>query len=478
MAEHVNAFLDDALGDSDAVDLAQRIARREVTAIEAVDAAITRAESMGPVLHGLAHEAFDTARLNAALPRDGFFAGVPTLVKDNIDLQGQPTNHGSRSFTADPATRHGAFTKRFLQTGVIPLGKSRLPEFGFNASTEFADDDPVPNPWNTAYSAGASSGGSAAYVAAGVVPIAHANDGGGSIRIPAAACGLVGLKPTRGRLPSELLGSALPVRIIYEGIVSRTVRDTAAFYREIEKVYRPRRLPPIGDVSGPMRRRLRIGFVDETPLADIDAETAETLRRTVALLESMGHQVEQVPMPVDEQFAEDFSLYWTMLSFMIMSAGRRALHRSFDRARVDNLTRGLYDDFGRHRTRMPGAIRRLRRLSGLWSQKFSAYDAVLSPTLAHTTPQLGYISPAEPFEVHFERLKQYVAFTPLQNVTGDPAISLPLGTTSTGLPIGMQLAAAPGDERTLLSLALEIEQAQPWPSLAAGQQRAGCRRTT
>lgn len=479
MAEHVNAFHDDALGASDAVDLADRIARRELTAAEAVDAAIARAREVRPVLNGMAHEAFDTARLNAGLPRDGYFAGVPTLVKDNVDLKGQPTNQGTTSYVGEPAKKHGSFTRLFLQLGVIPLGKSRLPEFGFNASTEYADADPVPNPWNTAYSAGASSGGSASYVAAGVVPIAHANDGGGSIRIPAAACGLVGMKPSRGRTPGEAMMQAMPVRIIYDGIVSRTVRDTAAFYREMEKVYRPRKLPPIGDVTGPSSRRLRIGFVNRSVLEDLDADTRSGLEKTVALLESLGHRVDLVDVPVGEQFAEDFALYWSMMSYLLITTGKRSLHKSFDPSKVDNLTRGLYEDFARQRGSLPGAIRRLRGMSNLWSQKYAAYDAMLSPTLSHTTPKLGYISPAESFEVHFDRLKKYVAFTPLQNVTGDPAISLPLAQTGNGLPIGMQFAAAHGDERTLLSLAYEIEQAAPWPLLSnyghptAGHATAG-----
>ncbi|WP_153505614.1 amidase [Cumulibacter manganitolerans] len=472
MVPQVSAFADDALGTSDAVGLAARLAAGEVAPTEVIEAAIARAEVVGPRLNGLAHAAFDTARLNAALPRAGFFAGVPTLVKDNADLKGQPTNQGSAAYTAGPARRHGAFVRRFLQTGVVPLGKSRLPEFGFNASTEYADADPVPNPWHTAYSAGASSGGSAAYVAAGVVPIAHANDGGGSIRIPAAACGLVGLKPTRGRTPSETAMQALPVRIIYDGILSRTVRDTAAFYRELEKVYRPRRLAPIGDVTGPERRRLRIGYTVDSVVERTDAETAAVLMSTVELLESLGHRVEEVPLAVGPQFIDDFSLYWAMLSFLIVSTGTRSLDRSFDRAKVDNLTRGLYDDFARQRGRLPGAIRRLRRMSTLWVDSYASYDALLSPTLSHTTPRLGYIAPSEPFDVHFERLRRYVGFTPLQNVTGDPAISLPLGRTTSGLPVGMQIAAAPGDERTLLSLAFEIEQARPWPLLSGEAERA------
>src|SRR5690625_1121466 len=203
MATHVHAFRDDALGADDAVAVAARIRAGEISAVEAVEAAIARIESVEPELNAVVCPDFERARKAALGPQDGPLAGVPTIVKDNADMAGLPTGHGTSSFVARPAHDHGDFVRQYLAQGMVSLGKSRLPEFGFNASTEFADAPPTRNPWNTEYSPGASSGGSAALVAAGALPIAHANDGGGSIRFPAAAWGLVGLKPTRGRTRVE-----------------------------------------------------------------------------------------------------------------------------------------------------------------------------------------------------------------------------------------------------------------------------------
>src|SRR5579875_1547593 len=217
----VHSFGDDALGELDAVAVAAAIASGERSADEVAAAAIARAELVEPRLHAIAYRAFDTARAAGA----GALRGVPTFVKDNTDVRGMPTNHGTDAFVAKPARRDGAYTRQYLSTGMTVLGKSRLPEFGFNASTEYRVAEPVRNPWHTEYSAGASSGGSAALVAAGVVPLAHAHDGGGSIRVPAAAAGLVGLKPTRGRHVDGEQARHLPINMVGEGVLTRTVRD-------------------------------------------------------------------------------------------------------------------------------------------------------------------------------------------------------------------------------------------------------------
>ena len=196
----VHAFGDDALGDLDAVGLVSRIQAGTVSVPEVVEAAITRVERVNPTLNAVAHAAFDRARDEARNPRGGYFAGVPTFVKDNVDVAGMPTQHGSDAFTAQPQTADGDFARMYLATGLVPLGKTQLSEFGFSGAADHVRLGPVRSPWSPDHYAGASSAGSAALVAAGAVPIAHANDGGGSIRIPAAVNGLVGLKPTRGRL--------------------------------------------------------------------------------------------------------------------------------------------------------------------------------------------------------------------------------------------------------------------------------------
>ncbi|GAB3761417.1 amidase [Nocardioides ginsengisegetis] len=458
----VHAFGDDALGDLDAVGLVDRIQRREVSVPEVVEAAILRVEKVDPQLNAVAYEAFDRARAEAADPRGGFFAGVPTFVKDNVDVAGMPTRQGNDAYDAPPARRDGDFARMFLATGLVPLGKTQLSEFGFSPSAEHPRLGAVRTPWNPDHSAGASSAGSAALVAAGAVPLAHANDGGGSIRIPAAVNGLVGLKPTRERLAQDKLMRDMPVRIINDGVVTRSVRDTAAFLRESEKVYRALHLPPIGDITRPGKRRLRVALVTEGVGVGVAPEVHDLTLKTARLLEELGHTVEPVPVPVDDQFKDDFLLYWSLLAFGLVRGGRRANGPTWDPARLDNLTLGLARHAGRNLHRVPGAILRLRRSAKVSAAFFGQYDVILSPTLATETPRVGHLDPTRDYEDVIGRILEWAAFTPLQNATGDPAISLPLATTAAGLPQGMHFTAPAGREARLLELAYELEEAHPW----------------
>ncbi|EOM76234.1 amidase [Rhodococcus rhodnii] len=463
MAAPVHAYGDDALGELDATGVAEAIASGDIGAEDAVEAAIARAERVAS-LDAFAHRGFAEARERAHRPAGGVFSGVPTVVKDNIDVAGQPSGHGSSAFTPAPAAADGAFTQQFLATGAVSLGKSRLPEFGFNATTEFADAPPTRNPWNPDYSSGASSGGSAALVAAGVVPFAHANDGGGSIRIPAAACGLVGLKPTRGRLLAERADTLVPVRLVTQGVVTRTVRDTARFLHAAETYRRAPSLPPIRLVTGPAATRLRIGVVTDSLTARPDPETRAAVEETAHLLEGLGHHVEPASLPVGQDFVEAFEIYWGMLAFLASTTGK-SLGRDFDRTRTDPLTRGLYSLYRKNIRRTPSIVYRLRRSARSYARMFESFDVVLSPVVAATTPELGYLAPSEDFDTMFARLIGHVAYTPLNNAAGGPAMSLPLHTTAAGLPLGMHFSAAHGDERTLLELAFELEQARPFPML-------------
>ncbi len=461
----VHAFTDDALGTDDATAVAARIAAGEVSVAEVTAAAVDRAEKVQPLLNPVAFAAYDDA-LSGTTGQAGPFAGVPTFVKDNLDVTGMPTNHGSAAWRARPATHDSVFVGQLRAQGLVLLGKSRLPEFGFNASTEFAGAEPTRNPWNPDHSAGASSGGAAALVAAGVVPLAHANDGGGSIRIPAAACGLVGLKPTRGRFKVDPADSVLPVQIISQGVVTRTVRDTAGFVAGLERTWRNQRLPVVGEVTGPSRRRLRVGVVLDSVNGTVtDDETRAAVTGTADLLADLGHHVAPAPVPVGRQFADDFARYWGTLSLLLAVGGRRILDREFDATLTDNLSRGLAAMARRELVHLPGVIRRLRATTPAYRAGFASYDVVLSPVLARTTPRLGHLSPELDFDALFGRLLQYVTFTPLHNACGAPAVSLPLGRTTTGLPIGVHLAADLGAERTLLELAFELEQARPFPQL-------------
>ncbi|KAA8958490.1 amidase [Mycobacterium sp.] len=460
----VHAFGDDALGDLDVVGLVEAIESGQVSRGEVLEAAIARVEAVNPVLNGLAYAAFDRARAAAAeSSRRGFFAGVPTLVKDNVDVAGMPTMQGTDAWLPTPARTDGDFTRLYLATGLIALGKSQMSEFGFSAAAEHPRLGPVRNPWDTDYTAGASSSGSGALVASGAVPIAHANDGGGSIRIPASCTGLVGLKPTRGRLPLEAEFRRMPVRLVTHGVLTRSVRDTAAFYREAERLWRPRKLPSVGDVRGPGKQRCTIAILTRSVVRECSPELRELTLKSAALLEELGHRVEHLDQPpVPSSFAEDFVLYWALLAMALVRNGRRAFGESFDRSRLDNLTLGLHRHAHRNLHRAPLAILRLRALRKRTAQLFRTYDAVLTPTVADEPPPIGHLDPTADYEQIIDRLSSWVAFTPLQNVTGEPAISLPLARSAAGLPVGMMVTADIGREARLLELAYELEEAQPW----------------
>ncbi len=464
-----HCFRNDAMADNDATALAERIRSGEVSVQEVTAAAIERARLAAPVINGVVAERYQPALTQSQRPgaQAGPFAGVPTYIKDNTDVEGLPTGHGSQAVPPRVAKRTSPFAEQMLAQGYVCLGKSTLPEFGFNASTEPAQGNPTRNPWNLDYSCGASSGGAAALVAAGVVPIAHANDGGGSIRIPAACCGLVGLKPTRGRVVDNDAARDLPVNIISDGVVTRSVRDTAGFLAYAESWFKNRKLPAIGHVHGPSGRQLRIGLVlDSINGHPTDTETRQTVEQTARYVEKLGHIIEPMDVPVASSFPDDFALYWGMLAFGVKARGKKLYHPDFDKSRVDGLTNGLDKMFRRQFWRLPAVIWRLKRSWHDYQRHMNDYDAVLTPVLGHTTPQLGHLNPGVPFDTLFERLTRYVSFTPLANATGAPAIALPMGESSQHLPISVQFMGRHGDERTLLEIAYALEANHPWPTLS------------
>ncbi len=463
--DRVSAFADDALGTDDAVGVAARIAAGEISPLEAVEAAIARSEAVEGSLRALAFEDFERARRRAgsAQATRGALGGVPTVFKDNITVGGMPFTYGSRAIPPNRRPLDGPVAGQLLDTGLIPIGTSRTPEFGWTATTEYVGGDAVHNPWHVGFSSGGSSGGSAAYVAAGVVPIAHGNDGGGSIRIPAAVCGLVGLKATRGRLLSDPAADAMPVKVVSEGVLTRSVRDTAAFFADAERIHRNPRLPAVGHVDGPSARRLRVGVVVDSPFtAPSDADTAAAVRGTADLLAELGHDVADYAIQIPRSFKGDFIDYWSVLALSVTRDGRKLFDPAFDRNALEPLTIGLASRAARRLPKMPIVIARLLASARAYERSFGDVDLVLSPVLAHTTPELGHLGADLPWQTHLDRVANYAGFTPLHNATGAPSISLPLGGTATGLPVGVMLSARRGADRRLLEIAYELEEARPF----------------
>lgn len=389
---------------------------------------------------------------------------MPTLFKDNIAVGGMVVTGGSRAFGSTPQPTDGAVAAQYRATGLIPIGTSTMPEFGWTCTTETLDYQ-THNPWGTSYSAGGSSGGSAAYVAAGVVPIAHGNDGGGSIRIPAHACGLVGLKPTRGRLRIEAGDRILPVHITSNSVLARSVRDVAGFFAAAEQIYRNRTLKPMGLIDRPQRRPLRVGLLIDSPATDVrtDAATRSVVEGFGDRLEALGHHVEPYEWGMPATFKEDFASYWMLLAYLASTGTEKTFGPGYDPAELEPLTKFLGAEGRKRLKRMPIAVARLLASSAVVRRQLrGGPDVIVSPVLFGTTPKLGYLgADLEPTE-HFRRLLDLCAFTPWQNATGAPAISLPVGTTADGMPIGAMVTATHGAEALLLRVALQVENAYPW----------------
>jgi amidase len=454
----VTTVRDDALGDHDTVGLTAALRSGSISPAEVMAAALDRMRDADLRLNGV------VSWVREPSVGAGPLAGVPSVVKDNEAVAGLPTRHGSRATRLEPARHHSSFVADWTGLGLTILGTTTMPEFGLTASTEPLLTGATRNPWDTARSAGGSSGGSAALVAAGAVPIAHANDGGGSIRIPASCCGLVGMKPSRGRLRSPDGHDRLPVAITSQGALTRSVRDTALFYREME-LARPGlgSLPPIGHVLHPGSRRLRIAVVREAMSGmPVDVDVQSAVVNTAALCEGLGHHVDEIDYPVGLQFGKDFLRYWAALAFAVQFGGQAIHGAGFDARQLEPFTVGLSRYFRSVAAVMPATIARLRRFAGVYEESMSGYDVVLSPVTSQPAPLIGYLAPDLDPRTHLLRLLRYASFTMIQNVSGAPAMSLPLGRTATGVPIGVQVAGASGSEALLLGLGLELEAAAPW----------------
>ena len=463
----INAY-DDELSRLDAVATIDALDDRSLSVREVTLAAIERAQRVDPQLAAVMFDRYDQAiaEINEHRPRRGAFTGIPTFIKDMVPVAGLPSTWGAAALAdAPPEARTRGVARDMEQMGMTIIGTSTMPEWGFVPSTEYVNRESTHNPWNPAHTIGGSSGGAAALAAAGVVPVAHAVDGGGSIRIPAACGGLVGLKPTLGRLRRHADEKNLPLSVSVDGVVSRSVRDTARWYGEMERVFRPRHLPPMGEVTGPPSRRLRIGVLGEVPgQIEIDAPTKATLEATAALLADLGHEVAEAEVPVDpETFRQDFIFYFQFLVFSGTGTAKIMHGRYYDKSKLTKFSQGMAATFRSQPGRLVGVARRLRRVRSQLAELTSRFDVVLSPTVSTVPPELGYLGADVDFQPLLDRVSAWMPYTPLANAGGTPSLTLPMGfDDATGLPIGAMLSADFGSDALLLQVGLELEEAQPW----------------
>ena len=454
----------DVLGDLDATGIAAHISSGEFTAAEALEAAIARTERVNPQLNFVASAAYDYARQRAAEELSGPFAGVPTLIKDLLPVAGLPLHFGSRAFANNVAQAQPPYTDALLAAGLVPFGKSTTPEFGLTATTEPMLGGPTHNPWDVSRSSGGSSGGAAVAVAARVVPVAHGSDGGGSIRIPSSCNGIFGLKVSRDRTISDG-ASDVGMPISVNGCVSLSVRDTAAWLAATEQTGDSAALAPVGMVDGPSTQRLRIMLnIPDFRGRDPDSDVRAAIEAAAELCRSLGHEVREGGPEFDgEAFSNDFILLWSANADEIV----QMVEANAGQTPMDQLLEPLTLDLAQHyraagRAALDAAIVRLRQVEARYADAFTNADVLLTPVLSKPPLPIGEISPTLGMEIGFARVLEYVGYTPLQNVAGAPAMSVPLGWSEGGLPIGAHFSAAKGQERMLLQLAYELEQSQPW----------------
>ena len=478
--------------EQDATGLAELVRKKQVTPAELVEAAIERIEARNPALNAVVHTQFDRARREASAPREGPFAGVPFLLKDLMaEDEGQPSTSSCKLGSEWRATRDCELVARFKRAGLIILGRTNTPEFGIMGTTEPAFRGPAHNPWDPMHSTGGSSGGSGAAVSARMVPAAHAGDGGGSIRIPAAHCGLVGLKPTRGRNPMGPVSGEHWASLVEEHVVTRSVRDTAAILdatagTDVGAPYQVRDpARPFVSELGRAPGTLKIAFTTQPLFAEkVDPECVAAVNDAANLARSLGHQVEEA-MPKFDRPAL-IRAYLFVVAAGVSSDLAAAEARAGRKARPSDVEPATWLLHSISRS-LPAAdyiaaVDLIRRTSREVAEFFTRYDVLLLATAARPPVKLGELSPtsselfqlgilrALPIHALLMKAVDEMAHGPLSatpntqlfNMTGQPAISLPLFWNAAGLPIGTQWVAPFGREDLLIRLASQLEVARPW----------------
>ena len=456
-------------------ELAALVRSGEITSRELVSASLERIEALDGQVNAFVHVDADgaLAAADAIAPGDERpFAGVPIAIKDNQPVEGMGITFCADLFGDFAAPYDAAFVRRLRDAGFVIVGKTALPEYGILPSTESRRNGPTRNPWDLSRTPGGSSGGAAAAVAAGMLPIAHGNDGGGSIRIPAACCGLVGLKPARGRVSmAPSLGESF---LATDGVLSRTVAETAQLLDLLsgpepgDASWAPPPAEPFAVAAAREPGRMKIGVTTTSPLPDatVDPIAEAATRDAAALLEQLGHEVEELDAPpwqipgVFELFSASFGpAVASTIVFASVVSGREP-----SAADMEQLSWYLWErasELGA--AHYLAATAQLQGLARMFVAGTAAYDAVLTPSLALRPRPIGELNgdnddPA----ATFARSGEFTPFTPIANVTGQPAISLPFAHGEDGIPVGVQLVGRPAQEGPLLALSAQIEAARPW----------------
>jgi amidase len=449
----------DELAFLPALEQARLVREGAVSSVELVETYLRRIERLDPTLNAYVTVCSEEAFVAARSPQPGPFSGVPLPIKDLTETAGIRTTHSSRAFAAYVPERDVELVRRVRDAGFVVLGKTNTPEFGTTAVTESVLNGACRNPWDPGRTPGGSSGGAAVAVAAGLAPLAHGSDGGGSIRIPASCCGLFGLKPSRGRISTAPFGDVYGLST--SGSLARTVADSAAFLDVVAGpepgdpyVAPPRERPFVEEVGAPPGR-LRVALVVEPPHpVPVDAACVGAARDTAALLAELGHEVEEVSARWrSEELIDLFAVLWQTIPSLYPADP--ALYEPLNRALAERAAATSSADYVRAFTRLQ-----------LYGRAFAAFcasvDLVLTPTLAVPPVPVGWVmEPDDPWE-QFSRAAAFTPFTAAVNVAGLPAMSVPLHWGEDGVPIGTQLIGPPAGEALLLRVAAQLEEARPW----------------
>lgn len=458
----------------DATSQAELVRKGELLPLELVDAAIERIESLNPKLNAVVTPLFDRAREVAKGPLpQGPFTGVPFLLKDLLAaLAGARLTMGSRLMMNFSSPEHSELVRRLKRAGLIVLGKTNTPEFGILPTTEPKLFGPTRNPWDPERTPGGSSGGSAAAVASRMVPMAHANDGGGSIRIPASCCGLFGLKPTRARNPLGPNFGDLMSGLVVEHALTLSVRDSATLLDATsgpdlgDPYVAPLSPRPFVQELGADPGKLRIAFTTKAPSGfPVHPDCARAVHEAAALCQDLGHILEEASPQLDAELTNGaFMVVWSSGCASTLEGISRMTGTQPSPDQVEPTTWSLYE-IGRAQSAANYllAVQFLQSTARKIARFFQKFDLWLTPTLSEPPLPLGSFeaAPQDPLQA-LRRAAQFVPFTPICNATGQPAMSVPLHWNSQGLPIGVHFVARFGEEATLFRFAAQLEAARPW----------------